>query len=423
MLESKILSKKVLIVCDDFPPRPEVGGVRPAMMAKYLPEFGWQVSVLTRGMPVAEWSHPSRSEIRGLPNVKDVHLVEHDRQAEQTFIARRGLISTLDNFFRPEKAHPPGLAHAMSRRLDDLVAVERPDIIWATCPTMAPLGVANHAWQKHKIPWIADFRDTAQQELGSDVTVRHWVLRQRMIWRQRSLTKSAAAACTVSNHHASELAEDFGRPVEVIYNGFDPDMFVSTAPGPTSVFQLVYMGRILNTWLHEPRLLFDSLDALLETGQISTNEISVDFYGAEPETLATMLAPRKCRNVVRALPRVDYAEVPNILSKANACLLLTNRGRDGILTTKAFEYMGIGRPVLCIPGDGGELDKLLHNTHAGVSCDSVEAICKAIMGWFKEWRTGGVVACCSNHAGVAEYSRRRQAQRLSAMLEIAASLQ
>jgi hypothetical protein len=85
--------------------------------------------------------------------------------------------------------------------------------------------------------------------------------------------------------------------------------------------------------------------------------------------------------------------------------------------------MGVGRQVLCIPGDGGELDGLLLKTKAGISCESVEAVSNAIMGWYKEWKATGVVECRSDQAAIAEYSRRRQAERLAAMLEVAAKRQ
>jgi hypothetical protein len=40
--------KHVLIICGSLPPQSDVGGLRAAMMAKYLPEFGWEPYVLTR---------------------------------------------------------------------------------------------------------------------------------------------------------------------------------------------------------------------------------------------------------------------------------------------------------------------------------------------------------------------------------------
>ncbi len=39
---------RVLLISYHFPPEPAAGSRRPAFLAKYLPEFGWEVTVLTR---------------------------------------------------------------------------------------------------------------------------------------------------------------------------------------------------------------------------------------------------------------------------------------------------------------------------------------------------------------------------------------
>ena len=43
--------KKVMIITFYFPPRPEVGSLRPYGLVKYLPYFGWEPIVLTARLP------------------------------------------------------------------------------------------------------------------------------------------------------------------------------------------------------------------------------------------------------------------------------------------------------------------------------------------------------------------------------------
>src|SRR5439155_21248757 len=40
-------SKRVLLIAFAFPPQADVGAIRPAGLAKYLPQFGWIPSVIT----------------------------------------------------------------------------------------------------------------------------------------------------------------------------------------------------------------------------------------------------------------------------------------------------------------------------------------------------------------------------------------
>ena len=43
--------KRVLLIAYAYPPCAEIGAVRPAGLAKYLPRFGWQATVLTVKQP------------------------------------------------------------------------------------------------------------------------------------------------------------------------------------------------------------------------------------------------------------------------------------------------------------------------------------------------------------------------------------
>src|SRR5258708_28061301 len=43
--------KRLLLIAYAYPPCPEIGAVRPAGLAKYLPRFGWEPTVLTVKLP------------------------------------------------------------------------------------------------------------------------------------------------------------------------------------------------------------------------------------------------------------------------------------------------------------------------------------------------------------------------------------
>ena len=40
--------RRLLVVAYHFPPEPAAGALRPGYLASYLPDFGWEVTVLTR---------------------------------------------------------------------------------------------------------------------------------------------------------------------------------------------------------------------------------------------------------------------------------------------------------------------------------------------------------------------------------------
>ncbi|HTU80813.1 MAG TPA: hypothetical protein VMF61_01710, partial [Candidatus Acidoferrales bacterium] len=44
--------RKVLLIAYHYPPEPAAGARRPGFLARYLPEFGWDATVLTRPLPL-----------------------------------------------------------------------------------------------------------------------------------------------------------------------------------------------------------------------------------------------------------------------------------------------------------------------------------------------------------------------------------
>ena len=69
--------------------------------------------------------------------------------------------------------------------------------------------------------------------------------------------------------------------------------------------------------------------------------------------------------MIKCHERVAYNSVNKVINDSCINLLLTNTGRKGILTTKFFEYLAVGRPLFCIPGDGGELDRRVRGSQEG----------------------------------------------------------
>jgi hypothetical protein len=130
-----------------------------------------------------------------------------------------------------------------------------------------------------------------------------------------------------------------------------------------------------------------SIDNLISDGKIIKEEISVDFYGTDKAILAPIVSSLKHPSFIRIFPHVEYSGVPEILRNGQMMLSLTNLGRKGILTTKLFEYIGVRKPVLCVPGDGGEIDELIKNHKLGFCVSTGEEMTELILRWTMEWKT------------------------------------
>ena len=118
-----------------------------------------------------------------------------------------------------------------------------------------------------------------------------------------------------------------------------------------------------------------------------------------------------------------YNQVSGVLSGASVLLLLTNTGRKGILTTKLFEYLAVGRPVLCVSAAAADdIPQILRRTGSGLGTCSLQEAKRFILRLYREWRDNGIVSLASEQNVIAEFSRKAQAKRLASLLaEVAGS--
>jgi glycosyltransferase involved in cell wall biosynthesis len=103
--------------------------------------------------------------------------------------------------------------------------------------------------------------------------------------------------------------------------------------------------------------------------------------------------------------------------QATVLLVLGMPGARGVLTTKLFEYMAAGRPVLAYPKDPECMDRVLEATGVGVSCDSVDELKAVLLRWHREWKATGDVRMNRNRDEIMKYSRKEQAKALAAVLD------
>jgi hypothetical protein len=409
---------KLLIICSVFPPQSDVGGLRPAMMAKYLPSYGWEPYVLTRDYG---HDHASRNEMMSLGTiVSDSHIVrvEVTAQEERDYLSRRGICGTLRDALTIEKAFPPGVFDKMWAVVRERYGNTGLDAIWATTPDFPSLRLGQELSERLGVPWVADFRDISEQEDGIAEGWRLRLLRLRSNLRRKTLVRNATCLTSVSSFHCRTLEAKTGKPCELIYNGYDADLFRPIEPVRTERFRIVYTGRILSKSLQNPCLLFEALDALLSEGRIDAKHIEILFYATEPQILHSIAGRFRSGELCRIHDRVDYSDVPERLRNASVLLLLTGYERHGVLTSKLFEYLAMERPILCVRTEPeSEIAAIVHEANAGYAGDNLASVKDFIRRCYEQWRAQGYCSVPINRNYVTNFSREAQARRLAEILD------
>jgi glycosyltransferase involved in cell wall biosynthesis len=398
--------KRVLLIAFYFPPRNHIAGYRTGCFAKYLPEQGWLPTVICEDWP-ADRPNFDPDYVGNIP--AEVEIIRLPQQAhEKPF--QKFLLRKLLPYLSPP--HAPYLwRQAAAKSIRDLARKVRFDAVWATSDPLVTLGLAQEAAAEMKLPWMADIRDSFNvQPRGS------WYKRPIWAYHERRLCRQANAIVTVSPYLAAGLSRATGKPVEVIENGFDPELFAAAPPAQQGIFTIAYTGN-LTLSVQNPSPMLQAMDLLLRKGVVPPGGIELVCYGPKAEQINAALPGAMNSLPIRLHPPVPHRQIAAVQQASSVLLLLTVTGQKGVLTGKLFDYLGAGRPILAVPDDNGDVANLLRRTGAGLTANNPEQIAQVLTHWYGQWHKTGQIQLPRNEEAIAYYSRRNQAKRLAGMLD------
>lgn len=427
--------RRVLFVAYTFPPIGGSGVQRTTKFSKYLPQFGWDVSVLTvSGGSVPVWDRtlekdvPPDTVVRRAPTLEPHYRMKRaaaNRGGKSTIPQRAAAVAgkMLRTLLQPD-AQVLWLPGAIRDGLR-LLSEQPHDAIVATAPPFSCLLVGSLLSQRAKLPLLLDYRDewslsNLHYENRRPGPIQSAVQRCMERWAARhaaalvATTMSSAAALK-----ASHVPPNTGRTALCIYNGYDPDDFVNVVPirpAGNRRFRLVYTGTLWSLMSLEP--VVEAVRRLAERNRTILESLELVIAGRrtpEEDHMVAQLRRLSCPVVEHAY--VDHPTATGLMLGADALLLVLaeRTGADRWVPAKTFEYLAAGRPILaCIPD--GELKTILAE-HSGafvVTPSHVDEICRWIETAVSDFRDGR----WNRHATMdsAKFSRVGQAAELAAAL-------
>lgn len=371
--------RRVLFISYLFPPTGGVGVQRVTKFVKYLPDFGWDCSVLTAANPSA----PLRDEslLRDIPAATVIYRA---RTLEPGYAVKQAVSASSAG------PNPRGLRQWWKggcRRLGNSLLQPDPQILWrpaalrigrrilrethhdaiiATGPPFSSLLLGATLARESGTPLVLDYRD----EWG--ISNAYWenkqpgfVSRHVQQWLQSRAVRAARVLLATTPSSAAELgrvaaAAGSTARTACIYNGFDPPDFTTgeTAaalpPPPPRRYRLAFLGTL---WALNPiDPLVEALLRLHASAPQLLAELELVLAGrrtAPQEQQLDRLRELPC-SVVR-LPFVSHTEACRLMRSADGLLLLNADRPDThrIINAKTFEYMASRRPMFVIapPGD------------------------------------------------------------------------
>ncbi|MGB6222637.1 glycosyltransferase [Haloferula sp.] len=423
---------RVLFLAYYFPPLGGAGSQRTLKFAKYLPEHGFDVSVVSGSLGGEDrWAPADRAmcrEIDARTKVSRVNIYERPMRSQR-------LSRIMENLgHRSEFGHRWKLSaiEAGRRTCEEL----RPEIIVATMSPFETAEVASQLSQEFDIPWIADLRDP-------------WVLDEWQVYpsrwhraiRLRRMRQSLASASSVimNTPEAAVRVRSAFPTLEPrvihITNGYDAEDFELPVSGEGSnLFRIVHSGALHTmAGLRQKRLklvydllgrtqpgvellgrshyyLLKALETWIQEDPGIRDKVRLDLVGTPSEGDLKIAEGSKVSGMVNFFGYLSHYDSLAKVREASL-LFLPMHGIDSgakatIVPGKTYEYMATGRPVLgAVPkGDCRDMLEAVGNCHTCAPND-VEGILKAIKVEYAKWLNGDSVSG-RNWEMVGRFERR-----------------
>lgn len=420
--------KNVLIIAYHFNKKETIGSIRMRGIAKYLPEYGWNPTILTPQLDctsepecrynIIETNYDDITTIwKGKLGFNTQDTVK-TQLGKPTYKNKKSFIDYVlkiwDEIFAYPDTNIGWYKHAVKSGEKLLKEGKYNAILSSSNPATCHL-VANKLKTLFGIPWVADFRDLWSQNHYSE----HFTLRKILEKRLETTTISAAdILTTVSQPLAIKLRENHRKKqVNTIMNGFDPE-FKNPGTKTTEKFTIVYTGALYQG-KRDPEPLFQATSELINSGKISSSDIEILFFGTDDDWLFNDIRKYNLEKVIKVCGPISREESILQQRKAQVLLLLTwnHPAEKGVYTGKLFDYLAAQRPVLAMGIPGSVIEELLDDTQAGVYVSSIEELKNAILSYYHEYQLTGKVSCKGNPVEIEKYSHREMARKFAEVLD------
>ena len=417
--------KHALFVAFHFPPEASSSGVlRTLKFTKYLPEFGWRVTVISPKISAYEViDYDLESQV---PN--NVRVLRTNFLNAKKHFSIRGRYSVLTAI--PDRWigwYP--WAIAVGRKV---MKAERVDLVYSTSPYATAHLIGSSLAKIDHCPLVIDFRDPWYEIPPEPGTphIRQWFakfLEKRVVSQAQKVVTSTRE---LRNSLAARYSDQDYEKFSAILNGYDEEDFISLDKVKVSeeevqseTLTIVHAGSI-NPQFRDPRPFLSALKKLLNLQILLPGQVVVRFIGpgafADNHELQFFLDSNNLRDYVEFLPRVPYKEALKALRKANLLLLLqASEDTRSLVPAKLYEYLRIQKPILALVLTGA-VSEILDETGGAwaVSPQDSSGLNETLLTIAKLWKRKTLSYHHANLSEIQKFDRRWLTQQLAKMFDL-----
>jgi len=448
---------RVLMAAYYFPPLSGSGVFRSIKFAKYLPEFGWQPTVISTDRPPNGWNFSDASMVAEIPEGMEVVRIPDGISTGRETTLDSGRVQAILNFLRDVLRYSPeadrifvqmsqskeGIMHlltfpcgALAWAYDVVQYIEKNmdldefEAVYTTSgPNSAHL-IGFYLKLKYGIPWVADYRDPwTFNPYGAQYDPTN--PGHKLLFELESiLLHQADCSITVEESLIRTYEKEFSLPkgrVVSITNGYDEADFVplSIPREKTEKFTINYSG-LLYTRQRNIAPVLQAIQQLLDEKKIDSSKIQFRIVGvSEPDNIEA--ADRYgLKQVICHTGYLSHQEALQANLDSNLLLLLVGDEPKfkPVYTGKFFEYLRSGRPILALAPKDGAVDRPLRESGHGKAFLSTQIpkIKAMILREYQRWERGEGIALRHSPA-IDRFERKVLTGQLAEVLSNAAERQ
>jgi peptidoglycan/xylan/chitin deacetylase (PgdA/CDA1 family)/glycosyltransferase involved in cell wall biosynthesis len=422
--------KKILIISYFFPPSTFTGSFRIFSWAKHLSEFGYYPVIVTRNwdIRISEYKDMSESttsevihqkydnyEVYFLPYRGNFRDRLYKRYGDKRMVLPRRILTSFEvimqNFFKSvvpfnNLYHFSDELLKRDQEIMCLATSGKPYVLFRFCHLLA---------KKYKIPWIADYRD--------DWNTSQWLVKipfnDKIIFglEKRSEKKwlsNSTCFTSISPEYIKNISGLIHKPGYTVMNGFDPDDYLN--------FHYVTSDRLFTILFNGT--LYDSQPVEIF---INAFKMLVNEFNYEPKVKLVFLGlnfeKRQAERIKKLLEgfekffeitnRLDKKSALEIMAKANVFLMFSHINIKGVTSSKIFDYLALGKPIILCPSDNEILEEIVLSTHSGFVCNTSGQVYNTLSRLFVEFKENGSIHHVPDTESINRYTRKNQVHKLS----------
>lgn len=427
--------KKVLILSYFFPPCNLTAAQRVRGWAEYLHQHGYYPIIITRN-----WDHPVNGPDDMHHDSGSAIVHEQNERYAAYYLPFRGNLrdrlyakygKDRFNLLRKALSFVELCGHHFSSRFIPFSNLYRfandylrrhPDIRQVVVSgnpfEIFRFGYVLH--RKHGVSWIADYRDDWNtSEVNASRGMLDGFLQKLEVRSEKKYMATAACVTSISKVYADKIGAFNQRPGHVILNGYFPSDYAAFLHRDLyAEFTVVYNGMLYAS--QQIEVFLDGFKAFVDAHPQERKQIRLQFPGILflKDVAARVAAYMQgYEDVLVMTPRVPRDTVLDIQARAHVLLMVSHEGAKGIPSSKIYEYLGLGKPVLICPGDACILEDTFRPYNLGFVAQTAAEAQAVLEARFALYAQGQGTGEAPDWRYIEQFTRDTQAGVLAKLLD------